>query len=269
MSRAAIWIETSDFEIRSARPWLRILNVKRTAISETSPLRGRSAYNSAVAPRISSSKEQRSVIHANLPGIAFIGMTLFATACGGSSRAEPPEPPEPLEALATGSSTGAAATGSAAGSSSGGAPTGTGAGTTGGGGIAAGDPCTSNTACTSGVCGTDGTGLCCTAACATSDATCGATACDDTGACTYPTAGGACGTATCADGMLTPAGTCSGTGTCAPGTPTACGEQLRVQRGRNGLRHQLHHQRRLRCHLRLQWRGLRDPRSRRHLHRER
>jgi hypothetical protein len=50
----------------------------------------------------------------------------------------------------------------------------------------AGATCAGNNQCTSGECGTTGTGHCCTASCPATVATCGATNCDGTGACVYP-----------------------------------------------------------------------------------
>ncbi len=83
----------------------------------------------------------------------------------------------------------------------------------------AGAACTAADQCSSGVCGTTGTGNCCSAACAHLGAPCGATGCDNTGACVYPTT--TCGNATCSNAVATPAPTCSG-GVCNPATPVAC-----------------------------------------------
>ena len=88
-------------------------------------------------------------------------------------------------------------------------------GTTGGKNLLpAGDHCTFNAACASGVCGPSGTGNCCAQACATSDPLCGAIACDGTGACSYPNDAITCPVA--CSGSTLQQGTCNGEGACAP-----------------------------------------------------
>ncbi len=90
--------------------------------------------------------------------------------------------------------------------------------------------CTENDACTSGVCGTTGSGFCCTAACLATG-TCGATACDGTtGACNYPVTGTACGTTTCSGTTLT-ARACNGTGTCMSNGGVTCPNNLTCNTG--------------------------------------
>jgi hypothetical protein len=78
---------------------------------------------------------------------------------------------------------------------------------------AAGVACGKNSACTSGICGTTGTGNCCLATCSTAGA-CGATGCDATGACAYP------GNTTAPAGLQTPgdcqAIVCNGAGSTTP-----------------------------------------------------
>jgi hypothetical protein len=83
-------------------------------------------------------------------------------------------------------------------------------------------PCTANDECSSGICGTTGTGNCCNAMCATGGV-CGATGCDGSGACAYPLAGTACGAGPSCNGtVFTAPGACDGLGTCAGGTATDC-----------------------------------------------
>jgi len=87
-------------------------------------------------------------------------------------------------------------------------------------------PCTENDTCTSGVCGTSGTGHCCAGACPNTTSPCGTADCDNTtAACTFPAAGTACGTVaeSCADGTQQNPSACDGAGNCndSPGT-TSC-----------------------------------------------
>ncbi len=74
-------------------------------------------------------------------------------------------------------------------------------------------PCTSDSACTSDICGLNGSGNCCTSGCPNSaDPSCQPTGCDATsGACLYPV-GTACG-ASCSGSTLN-GGTCDATGNC-------------------------------------------------------
>ena len=51
--------------------------------------------------------------------------------------------------------------------------------------VGAGQRCSANAACESGVCGVDGTGLCCTSSCFPALGECGATGCDYMGACIW------------------------------------------------------------------------------------
>jgi hypothetical protein len=76
--------------------------------------------------------------------------------------------------------------------------------------------CTTNDACSSGVCGIAGTGNCCSTRCAlTSNPTCGATGCDpSTAACVYP-AGKVCEPGSCTGETLT-TNTCDASGSCQP-----------------------------------------------------
>ena len=155
-----------------------------------------------------------------------VGLALLATACGGSSGG--------TSGTSVGASTGAASTSGGV-SSTGRGTSGTGTGTagtaTGGsssggttaGSLAAGQPCTADSTCVSGICGVAGSGKCCAgpSPCATGDAACGASACDDTGACVYPTGTTACGETACANGVLTGA-SCNGAGSCADGGSVAC-----------------------------------------------
>ncbi len=85
-------------------------------------------------------------------------------------------------------------------------------------------PCTTNDACTTGICGINGTGTnCCTAACTTSNATCAATDCDGNGACLYPTNSTSCGAAaSCSGSTETSATSCDGMGDCLPPAVTSC-----------------------------------------------
>ncbi len=97
--------------------------------------------------------------------------------------------------------------------------------------LADGTSCGQNDACTSGVCGLNGSGNCCHAACATADLTCGATACDATGACTYPVATTPCGTPpTCSGNTLT-SNFCNAAGTCASNGGVACPNNLACNGG--------------------------------------
>ncbi len=86
--------------------------------------------------------------------------------------------------------------------------------------------CSSNDACTSGICGVSGVGHCCTGTtpCSTTDPQCGALDCDSAGACAYGGASTFCGPSapicTVANDWFGP-GTCDGMGTCT-GTTFAC-----------------------------------------------
>jgi hypothetical protein len=81
--------------------------------------------------------------------------------------------------------------------------------------VAKGGPgavCAAADQCTSGLCGTTGSGHCCTAAC-TTGGTCGATDCNPIGACAYPTGTTSCGAAaSCSGSTLTPPGSCNSNG---------------------------------------------------------
>ena len=85
-----------------------------------------------------------------------------------------------------------------------------------------GATCAGNDQCTSGVCGSNGTGNCCAGACSTSDADCGATACDASGQCVYPGISTACGTIRCVGNVTTVHGACSGSGNCMLRSPMTC-----------------------------------------------
>jgi hypothetical protein len=127
---------------------------------------------------------------------------------------------------------GAATTGSTGGTSgSGGGAATTGAISTGGGSsgglLAAGQPCSFDAVCASGICGIGGSGNCCVGPkrCPLgegSDVVCDPTGCDDTGACMYPGPTTACGMTSCEDGVFTPVGNCNGAGLCDAGTPFLC-----------------------------------------------
>ncbi len=93
-------------------------------------------------------------------------------------------------------------------------------------------PCAEDLACTSGVCGLNGTGNCCAAACTNRMAPCGAISCDATdGGCLYTATTVLCGpggTESCSDGVQDdPNVHCDGNGDCPPQTtpcsPYACG----------------------------------------------
>jgi hypothetical protein len=86
--------------------------------------------------------------------------------------------------------------------------------------LGAGQACGANAQCSSGVCGSTGTGHCCssTANCMTGG-TCGATDCDTSGMCVYPGSSKSCGGSTCnpVNSMLTTQ-QCDGSGTCGMST---------------------------------------------------
>ncbi len=92
--------------------------------------------------------------------------------------------------------------------------------------------CSTNDACTSGICGVSGVGHCCTGTtpCSTADPQCGALDCDAAGACVYAGASTSCGPAspicTVANDWFGP-GACDGMGNCA-GTTAACTPYLCV-----------------------------------------
>jgi len=136
--------------------------------------------------------------------LAVVGLFVFMTACGGSSK--------------PGTSTGG---GTGTGTGTGGEAT-TG-GTTGGtaGTLPSGATCSSNASCESGICGIGGAGNCCTLACNVSNAVCGATACDNSGNCVYADAGGTCAPSTCSGDMLT-LQQCDGFGNCFINPAKAC-----------------------------------------------
>jgi hypothetical protein len=91
--------------------------------------------------------------------------------------------------------------------------------------------CSSDDACTTGLCGVNGTGhFCCAAACSTTDPICGATDCNPTtGACAFPGTTTSCGpTGSCSGTTQTGPTVCDGMGSCPPPvvsdcTPYACG----------------------------------------------
>jgi hypothetical protein len=91
--------------------------------------------------------------------------------------------------------------------------------------------CLTSDACTSGICGTNGTGHCCQATCATSDANCGASDCNSAGACAYP-ALTRCGPAgICVGNTEVDPRACDGLGNCGPPrskdcSPYVCGTSL-------------------------------------------
>jgi hypothetical protein len=81
--------------------------------------------------------------------------------------------------------------------------------------------CTTNDACSSGLCGASGLGHCCTSACPASDPVCGITDCDATGACVYANGFTLCAVGCTGDTYSSPT-YCDGTGRCPPPVTQVC-----------------------------------------------
>jgi hypothetical protein len=152
--------------------------------------------------------------------LAVIGSAIvLSTACSSSSGTT-------TSTGTSGSTTGGTTTGTTTTSS--GTTTGTSSGTTTGGTLDAGQPCTDNGQCQSGVCGANGEGRCCGTTCTNDDPACAITSCNSQGACVYPAAGGACGMISCSGYLLT-MHTCDGQGGCMANTPVACPNNFACQ----------------------------------------